>query len=415
MIVVTKLDAVISSLQLEAPSLIHDVALIQRLRVVPSILRILCDTTGLRFAAIARVTETKWLACAVLDRLEFGLGVGSELEIGTTFCRDVHSSRAPLVIDGASGDPEFSRSPIPTQYGFESYISVPVILADGEVWGTICGIDPEPKALRGSQIVPTIEMFAELLAGQIDNERRVEVSVMALGHERALGELREQFMAILGHDLRNPVAAVSSGLRILANDPPPAKAKTVISHMQKSCSRIFNLIDDTIDLARGRLGGGIPLQRKMVTDLALDLRQVIQELQSVHSGCTVDVEIDLVVPIYCDAGRMSQMLSNLLGNAITHGSSDKAVMVAARCVGSHFVLTVANSGTPIPLDKMDSLFKPFGRAGTDGVSAGLGLGLYIASEIALSHGGTLSASSSSLETVFTFEMPMDQAVAARDP
>ena len=387
---------------------VYDVALIQRLRVVPTILRILCDSTGLGYSAIGRVTETRWIACAVLDRLDFGLAIGGELDVGTTFCKDVRSSRTPLVIDNASADPVFCSSLVPRQYGFESYIAVPIILADGYVWGTICGFDPRPAALRGTQILPTLQMFAELLAGQIDNERRLEESVTALDQERALGELREQFVAVLGHDLRNPVAAVLGGLRVLERDNLADRSRMVVEHMRASCMRITGLIDATLDLARGRLGGGIPLDREVTAGLAGDLKQVIQEIQVVHPGNVIQCDICIEQTMVCDRRRMGQLLSNLLANAFTHGAADRPVKVTAQCQDGRFLLSVENGGKPIPADKMPRLFQPFERAGSDGKVEGLGLGLYIAAEIARSHGGTLAATSSPEATVFTFEMPNGQ-------
>ena len=390
---------------------VYEVELIQKLRVVPTILRILCDSTGLGYSAIGRVTETQWLACAVLDRLDFGLAVGGELDVGTTFCKDVRRSRAPLVIDNATADPLFCSSLVPRQYGFESYIAVPIILADGEVWGTICGFDPKPATLRGTQILPTLQMFAELLAGQIDNERRLEESVTALDQERALGELREQFVAVLGHDLRNPVAAVLGGLRVLERDNLADRSRTVVEHMRASCDRITGLIDATLDLARGRLGGGIPVDRQVTTSLTDDLKQVIQEIQVVHPINEIQCDIRIAGSMSCDRKRVGQLLSNLLANAFTHGAADRPIKVTANSEDGRFLLSVENGGTPIPADKMPRLFHPFERAGSDGKVEGLGLGLYIAAEIAKAHGGSLAATSSQEATVFTFEMPTGRSIA----
>ena len=387
----------------------YEVALIQRIRVVPTILRILCDTTGLGFSAIGRVTDTEWVACAVLDRVGFGLGVGGQVDVKTTFCKDVRASKTALVIDKASADPVFCSSLVPRQYGFESYIAVPIILASGSVWGTICGFDQNPARLTGTQILPTLELFAELLAGQIENERSVEASLAALSEERELGRLREQFVAILSHDLRNPVASIASGVSLLERDEPSEKAVKVLGHMRRSCQRMSGLINDTMDFARGRLGGGIPVVRQVATNLGEELRQVVQELQSVHSKCAIRVDFDLQTPVYCDSSRIAQLLSNLLANAVTHGAADQPVLVSARSGDSGFLLSVANAGEQIPPSKMDHLFDPFERAGAGNSVEGLGLGLFIASEIARSHGGFLRATSSPEETVFSFEIPAEPA------
>lgn len=151
-----------------------DVALIERISAVPMILRILCDSTGLGFGAIARVTGSSWTACAVLDRVGFGLKPGEQLDVMTTLCHDVHASRTSIVIEQASADPLYCGHPTPRLYGFESYLSVPIIRSNGDVFGTICALDAKPATLPGHQILPTLQLFAELIATQIEIEERLE-------------------------------------------------------------------------------------------------------------------------------------------------------------------------------------------------------------------------------------------------
>ena len=103
----------------------------QRISAVPAILQVLSETTGLRFAAVARVTETNWTACAVFDRIEFGLKVGGELDVTTTLCSEIHASHQPIIISQVSADPDYCHHHTPQIYGFESYISVPVLRANG--------------------------------------------------------------------------------------------------------------------------------------------------------------------------------------------------------------------------------------------------------------------------------------------
>jgi signal transduction histidine kinase len=121
----------------------------------------------------------------------------------------------------------------------------------------------------------------------------------------------------------------------------------------------------------------------------------------------IDGVIGIQRPLVCDRRRLAQLLSNLLTNAVLHGASDKPVHVDARERGDELVVVVSNAGVPIPEAEMGRLFKPFSRAASDATRPGLGLGLYIAAEIARAHGGTLEASSSvELGTRFTFRMPI---------
>lgn len=383
----------------------RDVALIQRIGAVPTILEILCETTGLGFAAVARVTADSWTACAVLDRIGFGLPPGGTLEVSTTFCDAIRKTRTPVVIDQASTDAVHATHPVPRLYGFESYIAVPVIRRDGSVFGTICALDPKPARLRDGRMLPTLTLFAELVAAQLEIEERLEASRTALLDAEAMGALREQFIAVLGHDLRNPIAAVDAGVALLSRRPADARTAGILGQMRQSCRRMASLVDDILDFARGRLGGGIAVRQQ---EVALDgpLREVVEELRSAHPSRDIRAEIDLRAPVRCDPRRIAQLLSNLLANALVHGAQDRPVRVTARGAAGGLTLAVANEGVPIPPATLARLFQPFSR-NADGPQAGLGLGLYIAAEVARSHGGTLGVTSDAGGTVFTLVLPGD--------
>jgi phosphoserine phosphatase RsbU/P len=124
-----------------------------------------------------------------------------------------------------------------------------------------------------------------------------------------------------------------------------------------------------------------------------------------HPDRTIETDFNLTEAVNCDGPRIGQLFSNLLGNAITHGSSNKSIAVRAVTHGGTFEMSVINSGDPITPAAMKQLFQPFYRGTVKQSPQGLGLGLYIASEIARAHGGTLDVSSSQDETQFTFRMP----------
>ena len=164
------------------------------------------------------------------------------------------------------------------------------------------------------------------------------------------------------------------------------------------------LVDNLMDFARGRLGGGLPLDRNANEPLAPALEQVVAELRSGWPDRHIDARIETdEPPVHCDRARIAQLLSNLLANALTHGSASTPVSVLARVQAGTFELSVANQGDPIPAAVIDRLLEPFYRQGGGG--QGLGLGLYIASEIARAHGGALTVASGPQETRFTFRMP----------
>jgi signal transduction histidine kinase len=381
-----------------------DLATVARIEAVPKLLEVVCRTTGMGFAAIARVTEDRWIACAVRDDIDFGLKPGGELEIETTICNEIRASGNPVVIDHAAEDEVYAVHPTPALYGFQSYISVPIYRLGGDFFGTLCAIDPRPARLNKSETVGMFKLFAELIAFHLESQERLAASEAALTDERKTAELREQFIAVLGHDLRNPLASIDAGARVLRATPLDKRAAPVVELIHKSVRRMAGLIDDVMDLARARLGGGLVLNREAAL-LAPALEQVIAELRAASPARTIDATIALAEPVYCDPPRIAQLLSNLLANALTHGAADGPISVNATRSGGLVELSVANTGEPIPPETIQRLFQPFTRASSRSKQEGLGLGLFIASEIARAHGGTLDVTSTAEQTCFKFTMP----------
>jgi GAF domain-containing protein len=140
----------------------------------PAILRVLeevCRLTGMGFAAVACVTEDRWIACQVLDKIEFGLKPGDELDIATTICDDIRKCGRAVIIDHVAEDRDWRTHPTPVLYGFKSYASFPLFLDDGSFYGTMCAIDPEPRLLKSPELVAKLENCAiqvsDLLSAKI--------------------------------------------------------------------------------------------------------------------------------------------------------------------------------------------------------------------------------------------------------
>jgi sigma-B regulation protein RsbU (phosphoserine phosphatase) len=228
----------------------------------------------------------------------------------------------------------------------------------------------------------------------------------ALSSQREEAELREQFIAVLGHDLRNPLAAISAGTRLLQSSKLEPAAETIVLTMQRSIMRMASLVDNVLDFARGRLGGGITLVLSS-QPIEPTLQQVIDELQSIHPESIIKAKFDLSEPVRADPVRIGQLFSNLLGNALTYGTPGEPVTVAAKTEGQ-FELSVCNAGDPIQPETMARMFYPFARGDVRPSKQGLGLGLYIASEIAKAHGGTIDVTSTPELTCFTLRMPLQR-------
>lgn len=387
-------------------SLQDDVAAVGRIDAVASILEVVCRSTGMGFAAVARVTDDRWVACGVRDQINFGLLPGGELEIQTTICAEIRDHGKPVVIDDVYQSAVFRNHHTPKRYGFRSYISVPIYRRDREFFGTLCAIDPNPTKLESPETIGMFRLFADLIGFHLDAQDRLRQSEEALSKERQDAELREQFIAVLGHDLRNPLASISSGTQLARKMTVDDRVRSILGRMDKSVLRMAGLIDNLLDFARGRLGGGFALSCVTDVPLAPELEQVVAELQAAWPERRIISQISLHEMVHCDHVRIAQLLSNLLANALTHGDPLAPIRVEVSDRSGVFELVVLNQGEPIPEAVLDQLFKPFFRA-TAGPSAnGLGLGLFIVSEISRAHGGKIEVRSTASETRFSYSMPI---------
>jgi signal transduction histidine kinase len=378
----------------------QDIAAVSSIKAIPTILDIVCRTTGMRFAAVARVTEDRWIACSVRDDINFGLKPGGELKVETTICHEIRQSGEAVIIDHVSEDADYACHHTPQIYGLQSYIAMPIRLTDGSFFGTLCAIDPEPHRLRTPETIQMFEMFAEVIGFQLS-------AIKNLLDERNASALREQFIAVLGHDLRNPLASISGGASLLRKENLSERGTRILDMVQGSVVRMSGLIDNVLDFARGRLGGGFTLSRQAGVDLEPILQQVVNELRVGAPGRTIETNFVLPDRVNCDPSRFAQMVSNLLANGLTHGAPDEPVRIHAATDRAELKLWIANKGKPIPPGTMERLFQPFFRGEAQPSQNGLGLGLHIASEIAKAHGGAIDVASTPQETRFTFRMPLN--------
>lgn len=384
-----------------------DIAAVQRISAVPAILRVVSEVTGLRLTLIARVTADSWVACATLDRLGFGLNPGDHLEVATTLCSEVRDSHTPIIIEHASQEPEFCSHPTPKMYHFESYVAFPIFRSNGEYFGNLCALDSKPARLRDDKTVSMLRLFAELVSLQLTDEEDHERDRTALSEERRTGELRETFIAALGHDLRTPLASVIAGSDLLLYRNLPAEDREVVEQIRASGKRIARLVDDLVDFARGRFGDGIPTNVEQIDSLDEVARQVVAEVASIARERRIHLKCESAGPARVDRARMAQMMSNLVTNAVQHSPESEPVHVIVEGSDDVVRFVVQNRGEPIPAEIAPQLFEPFYRGtGPNRHESGLGLGLFIASQIARAHGGTIEFTSTREDgTTFTVTLP----------
>jgi signal transduction histidine kinase len=391
-----------------AEEIARDIAAVNGLQAVPTLLEVLCETTGMRFAAVARVSDSTWTACVVKDGISFGLMPGGQLDLETTLCIESKRSNAPIVIEQASADPRYCNHHTPKLYKIESYVSVPIVLANGRYFGNLCAIDPAPAKVADPKILSMFTRFAALIAMQLESEMARQHDQSALRGAHADNELREQFIAILGHDLRNPLQAVYSAGVLLEKKITDPTLRDVAARIRVSVKRMSSLINDVLDFARGRLGEGMGVRVADVEDIDAGLNAVVREFQDGQPERQILANISVTRKVRCDLGRVQQVASNLIGNALKHGAPEGPVRVSAQAQESDLVINVWNAGEPISPENIDKICDPFWRHSSTGNREGLGLGLYICSQIVRAHGGTLSVTSS-LEggTSFTARLPLD--------
>ncbi|KUF10876.1 GAF domain-containing sensor histidine kinase [Pseudoponticoccus marisrubri] len=378
--------------------------------LVGTILETVMMATGMRFAAVARVTADRWVACRTVDEVEFGLQAGDEIEIRSTFCQSVRDTAEKVLFNDSTTDEIYAHHPIAVKFGIASYASIPIYRSDGSFFGTLCAIDREPRDIKHPRAVKMLEMFADIIGQSLEAAERLEAQEHNLEHERRMTQVQEEFVAVLGHDLRNPVAAFGAGLRQLEREPQSDRARTLLPLMKSSLYRMNELIDNVMLHARSRLGAGIRIDPVSDAPLARAITQVVDEIQVVTPERQITLELALDRPVRCDPARIAQAVSNLVSNAVRHGSEGHPIVVHGHAAGDHVAITVANHGAPIPDESRAELFTPFRRgADAEGMSLGLGLGLHIAASIAQAHGGDIGVTCRDGITAFEIRLPLAPA------
>ncbi|MDO6390393.1 GAF domain-containing sensor histidine kinase [Pontibacter sp. BT731] len=369
--------------------LLKDLEAIRQIPIVPTMLEVICQTTGMGFAAIARVTEDKWLACSVRDEVNFGLEAGGELQIGTTLCNEIRAHRNPIVIDHVAEDPLYKDHHTPRIYGLQSYISIPIILKNGDFFGTLCAIDSKPASLNNSKVVNTFKLFAELIAFHLQSRDLLEHS------HKIAAELKQEneglasanfdlgnFVYTASHDLKSPVANIAGLIEELSDSVSRenldrAEIKHITHLIKSSLKRFSTTIKDLTTLVE--IDKGSAEEKTEELDLFEVVEAVKQDLQSLilKSGAQLDISTQPRQVIGFSKKNFKSIIGNLISNAIKYRSPERAPEITIKlekCDGRSY-LSVQDNGLGIPADKQESIFTMFGRVHSH--VEGSGIGLYI--------------------------------------
>ena len=230
-------------------------------------------------------------------------------------------------------------------------------------------------------------------------------------YTEAVTNARDTLIGVLGHDLRNPLGSITMSAQYLLRTEgmQPAQTKAAF-RVLSSAERMRRMVEDLLDYTRTRLGKGLPVRRAPV-HLGPVLRQAVEELEALHPGRSLALRCSGELEGSFDGARLAQMLSNLISNAIQHGDADSPVDILVHGADDTLAITVRNQGPVIPQALHPQIFRPLLRnavrreAGQAG-SSGLGLGLFIAREIARAHGGQIRLDSSDeAGTSFSVQLP----------
>jgi hypothetical protein len=274
---------------------------------------------------------------------------------------------------------------------------------------TLSQVVAEYRALRASVFRLWGKAHADAAGVSRFNEAIDEALTEAVDrYTEKTNRYRDQVIGIVSHDLRNPLSSILMGSSALGRaEGLDDKSSRIASAIQNSAKRMVRIVGDLLDLTRTRLGSGISLVRGP-SDVGPICQMVISELEGSHPNAVIRYTSQGDLRGEWDSGRLAQVLSNLVGNALQHGDADKPIRVDAKGDVEAVVVAVHNAGPPIPMGLLSDIFEPMVRHVEDPAkaSSGLGLGLYIAKEVVAAHGGTIDVTSTDADsTTFTVRLP----------
>lgn len=385
--------------------LFKDMEAVRQIAIVPTMLEVICHTTGMGFAAIARVTDDRWLACSVRDEVKFGLEEGGELKVETTLCSEVRDHRRPVVIDHFDEDQEFCNHHTPKIYGLQSYISVPIILKDGTFFGTLCAIDARPAKVNNTRVMGMFTMFAELLSFHLQSldllERSHKANLELHAQNRTLAKVNfdlDSFVYTASHDLKSPVSNIKGLVDALSDavageHVDRGEVSQIIRLMKSTLRRFAVTLKDLTAIVE--TDGNIDDEEPEGVSIFQVVEDVKQDLgsQIAASGAKIEVVCEDGLLINFPKKHFKSIIHNLLSNAVKYCSPERPpeVLVKMGKVDGKIHLSVADNGLGIPGDKQDKVFTMFKRFHNH--VEGSGIGLYIVKRIVDNRKGQIQVNS----------------------
>lgn len=407
----------------------QDILNIEKISIIPTLLNVICQTTGMGFAAVARVTEDKWITCSTIDNLEFGLKPRDELEIKTTLCDDIRQNPRPIIIDNVSEDPLYHDHHTPAMYNLQSYISVPIIRQDGSFFGTLCAIDPKPNSLKEFKVREMFLLFADLISFHltaveqatentivlkekshlldrtVDEKKDIEKKLIQknISLEKMNNEL-EAFNYISSHDLQEPLRKIQLFTDTIEREEVKnlsEKGKAAFHKIRTSAFRMQNLINDLLLYSKTKFD-----ERKFeLKDLSTIANEVIDDVTEETENKNIKFDIKNLGLLSVIEFQFRQLLYNLISNSIKFANPDKKLVITIRTKTAdnselpddrlspntkYCMITVSDNGIgfdPLHNEKIFGLFQALHTKPTKST----GIGLTIVKRIVENHNGFIKA------------------------
>ncbi|RZJ72645.1 MAG: GAF domain-containing protein [Flavobacterium sp.] len=407
-----------------------DIENIGQIPIVKTLLDVICSTTGMGFAAIARVTEDRWVTCSVRDDIGFGIVPGGELAVKTTICNDIRQRECAIVIDHVAIDPVYKDHHTPATYGFQSYISVPIHRRDGSFFGTLCAIDPKPNSLKTDAVTGMFKLFADLISFHLSAVESLKMSASKVIEDKAFIDLLEvkvaertqelkennsslekinkelqSFNYISSHDLQEPlqkIKTLTSFITERENDNLSQKGKDYFKKIKNAADRMQALINDLLSYSRTNIA-----ERNFeITDIDEVLQEVLSDIREDIQQKNAEITATEMCTSPVIRFQIKQLLHNLICNSLKFSRPGVNPQIVIRSIlgkGKDFNhhellaesgychISISDNGIGFDQDYKEKIFEMFQRLHERTLYAGTGIGLAIVKKIVENHNGLITA------------------------
>ena len=416
-------------------SLQNDISNVNRIPIVPMMLEVICRSTGMGFAAIARVTSDRWIACTVRDEIAFGMETGGELRVETTICNEIRQSGRPVIINNVSESPEFRQHHTPLMYGFQSYISVPIILKDGSFFGTLCAIDPKPADLNNTKTIGMFNLFAELISFHLHSMEVMEqntATIQELNRDLSHSvDENDQYRTISNHNLQEPLRKIRifSSMLVSAAEKQELEKVVTLAHKVNSNAQKFSMLIKDLSYLSDLRNSDLLFEP---VDLNLIVQAVSRQLGPELNAKDAVLEVGTLPIVHAVPVQMEQLFFQLMHNAIRFARPGVPlrIRIAAAPVttvdGNHAVvppdgygsteIQFRDNGSGIERSRLSKVFNIFSRDEDNNMAPGTGIGLAYCKKIVALHNGLITVQSEhGMGTFFSIVLPIRQRSGLREP